>query len=174
MTIKRDETDIAHGLWGTPMPIDSGKHDIAVSAPNHQEWRKTIAVVGDGAKVSVEVPGLLPMQGAEPAAQVEQKPGPAGTELRAAPTTQLVSAPSSSRKTWAVVTAGLGVVGLGVGTAMVVIAEKKRSEADPYCNSNSNSNGDCNNVIGTMPSLLRRSSAIGRTSPLVSGSSDWG
>ena len=55
--VKRDGTQVGHASWGTPVPIDPGAHEVAVTAPGKKAWtsRVTVAV---GASVKVAVPLL--------------------------------------------------------------------------------------------------------------------
>jgi hypothetical protein len=139
MTVKRDDSEIGQSLWGTAMPIDAGKHVIVASAPGRLDWSKSISIAGERATVEVVVPALAV------APAMAQKRQSITVPMSSGPADQVNSSGSSSSKTWALVSAGLGVVGLGVGTAMVAVAEKKHSEAAPYC-----PNGkDCNDTRGT-------------------------
>jgi hypothetical protein len=139
MTVKRDDSDIGQSLWGMPMPIDAGMHIIVASAPGRIDWSKSLEVKGEGAKVEIEVPALI----AAPAAG-EQKPQPMTRAISNGPTVHVNVSSTSSQKAWAIMSAGLGVVGLSVGTTLVVLAEKKHSGSDPYCNGS-----DCWDTRGT-------------------------
>ncbi len=46
------------GSWGTPIPVDAGKHLIEVKAPTRQTWNREVVVVADGVSLEERVPIL--------------------------------------------------------------------------------------------------------------------
>lgn len=46
-------------LWGQPLPVDPGKHTIAVRAPGRHTWEKTV-VLKEGATETIVIGELLP------------------------------------------------------------------------------------------------------------------
>lgn len=133
-TMHCDDRAIAQSAWGTPMPLDVGKHVCRVSAPGKVEWSKTIDVAGEGTRTVFEVPALaeVPTRTEVSTRANTPEPGIAVT-ASAAQTSQTTAWPHGDQRLWALVSAGVGVVGLGVGTAMVVAAQSKHSKAEPYC-----------------------------------------
>jgi hypothetical protein len=51
---------------GSPLPVDPGKHEVAVAAPGKQTWRRTVEVKSDRQAHEVVVPALTD-EGAAPA-----------------------------------------------------------------------------------------------------------
>jgi hypothetical protein len=60
LEVKRDGETLPKAAWGTGIPVDPGDHEVSAEAPNRARWSKKTAVVGSGAKVTVEVPPLAP------------------------------------------------------------------------------------------------------------------
>lgn len=130
MRLQLDISDLAQDAWGKPIPVDVGTHVIRASAPGRLAWSKTVEVVGEGVTIGVEVPALVVVPRVGPAGRL----GNGSTVApRVEPTSQPAAWPYSSQRVWALVSAGVGVVGLGVGAAMVVAAENKQTRAVDYC-----------------------------------------
>ena len=128
LEVTLDGRKILAALWGTAFPVDRGEHEIAAKAPGHKPWSSKATVTEAGARVSVAVPVLA----AEP---------PSGAEGRA--TAQPLVPPSEptpdrgisgggwprgAAHTLALVSGGLGVVGLGLGTGFGLDASEKKSQ----------------------------------------------
>lgn len=58
LAIVRDGIPMEPGLWGVPLPVDTGAHEIVMTASGKLRFRKTFTVDADGeqAKVTVPVP----------------------------------------------------------------------------------------------------------------------
>jgi serine/threonine-protein kinase len=93
LEVFRDGQKMPEAAWGTPVPVDPGDHTISAAAPGRAEWFTHTKVAG--ARTSVMIPVLPP---AAPAA----------------PTSEASS--WGTQRTLAVIGAGLGVVGIGLGT----------------------------------------------------------
>jgi hypothetical protein len=123
LEVKRDAVNVGRGQWGTPVPVDPGKHVITASAPGKKGWEETIDATGAGKTFSVTVPDLQD-------APVEKKtesvtpPPPAAVVVAEPPP------PSSTQKTIGIVLMGAGVVGLGVGGFFGLQAMSKGSDSD--------------------------------------------
>jgi hypothetical protein len=121
LEIKRDGTSVGQALWGTAIPVDPGSHVIEVSAPGKKPWQATAKVEGDKASVVVTIPPL------------EDAPAPAPASTGEA-TRADVSSAGASRRTLGLVVAGVGVVGLGVGTVFVLKAKSNNDDSLGHCN----------------------------------------
>ncbi|MGE5786544.1 MAG: hypothetical protein ACM3ZE_18245, partial [Myxococcales bacterium] len=130
MTVRCDSVAIDDQQLGTPLPIAPGKHVISVSAPGAVDWSKTVELVGEGEKLEVELPTLKanPSPTRASAPLVQALDASIGAPAQAVP-----AWPHSHQRIWALISAGVGVTGLGVGTAMVIVAESKHNKADPFC-----------------------------------------
>lgn len=137
LIVERDGVPLHATAWGTALPLDPGKHVIEASAPNKQTWVTSVELGKDGGRLEATVPELLdaPLQSvnnAQPATTVTLLPSAPMYQ----PSPDEPAASSSHQKTWALLCAGVGAVGLGVGTGLLISAADKHSQADPYCNAN--------------------------------------
>lgn len=143
LEVKRDGEVLREVQWGSGVPVDPGKHTIAATAPGTKPWQQTVNVSGEGKVVSVDVPTLGPAQAA-PAptpATPSTTPTPASTSTPAADTSTPAPASEPSRplggqKIAAILAAGLGVVGLGVGGYFGSQAISKHNQYAPLCPNN--------------------------------------
>jgi hypothetical protein len=122
--VLRDGIPVDRAVLSTPIPVDPGEHLVIARAPGRKEWSKQIAVGAERDKVEIEVPALPAADAASQAAPV------AGSEPTSA------ASPRSSwsgQKTWALVSGGVGVVGLGVGAVFGVMAGSELSAAKDGC-----------------------------------------
>jgi hypothetical protein len=141
VVVQRDGVVVAPAEWGVAIPVDVGSHAVLANAPGHKPWTSSIDVAGDGALAVVNVPPLepLPLDAANAAA-----PATATDQPRNA----AVVAPSSGPTAWAPqprgthgdgqriagwIIGGLGVVGIGVGTALAVVATNKYQDSLGNC-----------------------------------------
>ncbi|MDC3953903.1 hypothetical protein [Polyangium jinanense] len=56
LTITRDGVAVGEALWGTPMPVDLGKHTIRAIRPDKQAWESVVNVSRNGETVTVPIP----------------------------------------------------------------------------------------------------------------------
>ena len=128
LTITIDGNAIGAPAWGTAVPVDPGEHVIEAVAPGRKLWSKRIEAVASKTE-SVNVPVLEPGPATAP---TQPAYGPSDTP--AAPS----DAPpggedGSGQRTLGYVVAGVGVVGLGVGTVFGLQAISKRGDSDDEC-----------------------------------------
>jgi len=106
--------------WGKPIPIDPEDHTIAASAPGRKAWQGTITGKGDGAILTVFVPKLEVTSKATPAAETKTPP---------------MTLTFGPKRILAAGLGGVGVIGLGVATALAISASNRYDDAS--------SNGHC-------------------------------
>jgi hypothetical protein len=122
LEILRDGEKVVPAEWGLAVPVDPGRHEIVAHAPGRKPWSTTQTLTEPGATVTVTIPEL-PDEATE------------GT-----------SGGMSTGRVLAIATAGVGVVGLGVGTYFAFDAISKKNTylahegaggqcADPTCQS---------------------------------------
>jgi hypothetical protein len=109
MEIALDGEPIPDAVWNTPLPVDPGEHEIVVKVPAHRPWSTRAVVTGVGTRSTVSV-----------LARLADEPGPA-TDLPA-------RASPGATPILAAVAGGLGLVGLGVGTAFGLDAMSHKSQ----------------------------------------------
>lgn len=119
--IRRDGTLLDSGALGTAVPVDPGKHVVEARAKGKKTWTTTVEAGDPSKPVKVEVPALEAATDEKPKA-----PPPAKDEG------------TSGMKIGGLVMAGLGVVGIGVGSYFGVMTYSKWSDAQSRCK-----NGDC-------------------------------
>lgn len=127
--IVRDGLDVGMGSLGVPIAVDPGEHTVQATAPGHERWSATITVGGDADAQTVTIPTLKPAS------------GPIGTQAPGAstgapPPSADASEPEEGLGTnhyLAIVAGGLGVAGLGVGTAFGLVASSQWDDAQSLC-----------------------------------------
>lgn len=130
VVVKRNGQKLEPTLYGTPLPVDPAEYTIEVSAPGYETWSTPIKVEAGGASASVRVPQLLKSKDAPSTAKPavdSAKPLP-----EQAPTSSS-SGSGSTQRTVGLVVAGIGVVGLGVGSFFGVRAISRNSDAETHC-----------------------------------------
>jgi hypothetical protein len=122
LSVRRDGVSVDPAELGTPIPVDPGRHQVEATASGKAPWSTTIEVTGEAASVSVDIPKL------------DEAPGGAPAQS-AAPTATPDSAPphSSIQKPLALGVAGVGLVGLGLGTYFGLSAGSKWDDAKSGC-----------------------------------------
>lgn len=125
--VRRDGTSIGKGVWGQGVPVDPGEHAVEASAPGRKSWRTTVVLAGDGASITVTVPLLAAEQEATPA-PVEPPKGPKPPTAPPEDATR-----GSGQRTAGLVTAGVGLVSLGVAGVFAMQTRSKVSDAEAWC-----------------------------------------
>jgi hypothetical protein len=129
LEIRRDGVPVQQAELGSPIPVDPGEHVIEAVAPGKQPWSSKVQVGGDAAKVSVDIPKLL--------AASSDTPPPVASP--AATTTTVSTPPADKPSSWSgqhtagVITAGVGVIGVGIGSFFGLRASSKFSDAKDAC-----------------------------------------
>ncbi|WP_437475993.1 hypothetical protein WME75_25355 [Sorangium sp. So ce1014] len=135
LAITRDGVPLGQAQWGASVPVDTGEHEIAVTAPGRKPWREAAVVRADGESVSVAIPAL---GRDEPAALPE---GPRAAPEAPAPPRRppgardVPPARGRAQRLAGLAVGGAGAVGIGVGAifglrALVKLGE---SNADGHC-----------------------------------------
>ena len=122
LEVRRDGRVLARPEWGVPIPVDPGPRRIEASAPGRKGWSTTVDIVS-GERTSVTIPLLEPAPVDAPVAppvahaNVERPPPSTGGTQRLA----------------GIAVAGVGVVGLIVGTTAGLVAKSKNDDALTHC-----------------------------------------
>ena len=101
LRVERDGTEIGEAQWGFPVPVDPGPHRVRAFGAGVGEWSLDIDIPSDGAVHQVEIPGA------------ESDSGSLGM----------------SNRTWALASAGVGVVGLATGSYFALRAISQNNAA---------------------------------------------
>ena len=134
LEVRRNGELLGSVLWGNAIPVDPGSSPIEASAPGKKRW-STVTTVGPNAVVvSVTVP---PLEADAP------PPAPPAADVAAAPAVSPVApgadaavGSGSTQRTLGLVSAGAGLVGIGVGTFFGLRSFSKHSEYVGHCNGN--------------------------------------
>lgn len=131
--VRRDGVLVAPASWGTPLPLDAGKHTIEATAPGHQRFTITVTTTDDGTISRVMVAKLA----SSPAAAGERINDEHTTTDTILPDSRIpvatASAETSNQRIWGYVVGGAGLVGLGVGTVAGLVAIRKNNAATSVC-----------------------------------------
>ncbi len=123
--LKRDGATLTDGELGVAIPVDPGEHVIVARAPGYREWIMKVVVKEKTQAVMVPELEKEPMTSAPPMTIVgptpEQQPPPSFFT-----TPRIIG----------VAAAGVGVVGLGVGTILGLTAKSKYDDAKTSCGGN--------------------------------------
>jgi hypothetical protein len=139
LQVTRDGVAVGETQWGSAMPVDPGKHEITVSAPGRETYTDTVTV-SEGAAATVKVPALEPAP--ESAAPPTQNLPLDETRAAGTPPPQPASPPpdqpapeeASSGPGGLVIGLGVvGVVGLGAGTVLGLMAKSKYDDSKEHC-----------------------------------------
>ena len=143
--ITRDGETLPASVIGSDLPVDPGEHEVGAHAPGFKPWSTKVTVSGEGTTSRVSIPPLEREPTATPT------PPPTTETPAATPATDATSAspPSHALAITGLVTAGVGVVGLGLGTYFGLTAESKWHQA----NRNGNACADA-----ACPSLTQQAS----------------
>jgi serine/threonine-protein kinase len=130
LSIQRDRVVVGRALWGTATPVDPGAHSLSATAPGRKPWTQKVVVPADGSTTILNVPELEPSPSAptststptgESRPPLTAEPGPAADDGWV------------SRRWPVLVAAGVGVVGIGVGTAFGLKSKQNHDDAEEYC-----------------------------------------
>ncbi|WP_437661485.1 hypothetical protein [Sorangium sp. So ce1182] len=128
MDLTRDGVPVGRALWGTAVPLDPGEHRVAAVAPGHKPWEAKVAIDKPGV-VSVTVPVLESAPASSSGAGVAPKAAVAPPPVEPPATDVPPPQGGSIRKPIGMIGVGLGVVGLGVSTALGFVARSTFDEA---------------------------------------------
>ncbi|AKU94700.1 hypothetical protein AKJ09_01364 [Labilithrix luteola] len=121
--VRRDGVLVSSASWGTPLPLDAGRHTIEATAAGRQPFTTTVTTTDDGVVSRVTIPKLAV--------------APAEADTREVPAEKASIASSqasqSNQKTWGYVVGGVGLVGLAVGTVAGLVAIEKNADATRVC-----------------------------------------
>ncbi len=146
LKVVRDGIEIGEPQWGSPMPVDTGGHEVLVSAPGYKTWSKEVEVVADGAKLSVKVPELEPDK---------ETPKPLAPTATAAPALPTVPPAPDWQKPVGLSAMAFGGIGLSAGAILGILAVSRKNA--------SNQEGRCDPTtnICNDEGLALRSEAVG-------------
>lgn len=130
--VKRDGVPVPPAAWGKPIHVDPGQHTVTAWAPGRRPLLKTVDLRGDAAAGSVVISAI----------DMDPSSGSEAARSSAAPNASAASNASEggggfgTQRKIAVVTGGLGLAALGVGTAFGITAAGAKSDSEAHCQGN--------------------------------------
>lgn len=122
--VTRDGTEVGNAQWGTPVPLDPGKHEVTATATGKAMFRTTVKLAAAGKTETVTVQFDSPGAGAE----TPEAPPPPD------------AGPATKRRSTAMMVTGIGLLSLGAIAGVsggVIIGVCRSGNAPPECNKNS-------------------------------------
>jgi hypothetical protein len=117
LAIRVDGEPLAIAGETTELIVDPGTHELLASAPGYVESRISVTAPAPGLTTLVSVPPLTPL------ASVTSAPSDGASRF-------------SSRQIAAMITGGIGVVGVVVGSVFGLSSRAKHEQSDRYCSGN--------------------------------------
>lgn len=115
LAIQRDGSVLDKALWGEAVPVDPGEHTVVATAPGKQRWESKGAARPSSLRLEVTVPMLQ---------DAAEAPASAATSASSeAPSTRRSLVP-------AFVVGGVGVIGVGLGVALLAASSGAREGAE--------------------------------------------
>jgi hypothetical protein len=126
LVVKRDGAELAPAAWGTSIPVDPGAHEVSALAPGRVAWSKQVTTETPGQTTTVDVPdlGVVEAPAPSPPPVVPQESPPAVLD------TPPPAPAGRTRRLVGWVIGGAGVVGIGVGGILGLVAKSKYSAAE--------------------------------------------
>lgn len=131
LVVKRGEGIVDEAVWGSPLPVDPGKHFIQATAPGKWPYAIEVQTPGPGKAITVEIPPLADTPAASTPAVAMGGPAPGAPP---APLDSATSDSAGTRRTVAFVAGGVGLAGVVVGSIFGLSARSQWTEAqDKHC-----------------------------------------
>jgi hypothetical protein len=124
LEVTQDGTRVDPATFGKPVPVDPGDHVVEVSAPGKARWKKAYTIGPGAAQQTISVPTLAAPNAGPMTAEAATSAPPAEPSRPGLTDLQLAG----------LVTAGVGVVGIVVGSVSGLDAMRKQHDTDPQCN----------------------------------------
>jgi serine/threonine-protein kinase len=138
MQVSRDGVAVGEVQWGSALPVDPGKREVTVTAPGRRTFTDAVTV-NEGMAATIKVPALQPApEGATapaaPATAPVASAPPPGTASTLPPADRPPPEEASSGPGPLVIGLGVvGVVGLGAGTVLGLMAKSKYDDSKEHC-----------------------------------------
>lgn len=121
LVIRLDGEPLAISSEPTELIVDPGAHELQASAPGYVESRISVTAPEPGLTTLVSVPPLTPLSSVTSASSDDGRAAPSRV---------------SGRQIAAMITGGIGVVGVVVGSVFGLSSRAKHEQSDRYCSGN--------------------------------------
>ena len=136
LEIRRDGTVVGPAELGATIPADSGPHTVEASAPGRLSWSTTVDVGDHAATATAVVPELAPVPPPPTVAEASH-PSTSGSRIVASSTASSEGdRPRHGgrvQRVLAIVSGGIGVAGIGVGTYFGLTSISKHNLVSGEC-----------------------------------------
>jgi hypothetical protein len=129
LSIKRDGLDVPAAVWGVAIPVDPGTHEIRADAAGFESWTKSLSATSAAQTTTVEVPELH-RSPVTPSVVADGPPPPGAATNSSGSASALTNAPSNdedhpgkTQRTIGLFVGGAGVVTMGVGGVLALLAK---------------------------------------------------
>jgi len=153
LEVQLDGTKVGRPALGVALPVDPGSHEIIVSAPGKNPWKSSIEIPEGPGQQSVSIPIL------------SDAPVESTAEASAAQPQDNGKKSGSTQRYVAYGTAGLGLVGLGLGAGFGLDALGKFSSS----NKNGCDGNDCNTEGANLRDTARKSGDVSTVAFIAGG-----
>jgi hypothetical protein len=170
LEIKQDGDLVGKAIWGSPVPVDPGEHAVTAAAPGMKPWKGSVQVAAGAGIARIEIPPLEaePAPATPPAAAAAPAAGTATVPVDEGAVPHDSSRGNLQRILgWS--TAGLGLVGIGVGVAFELKRSSKLSERDGLCPDDMCDNPNDPARIASLTDQARTASTIGAVGFIAGG-----
>ena len=134
LEVKRDGVVVGASSYGVSIPVDPGPHVVDATAPGHKKWSTVVQVGAKKDQVAVTLPTLE----TDPDAAIATTAVGAAPPVAPPPTQNQQSEPvdesrGKNQRIVGIAVAGVGVVGLAVGSVFGLVAIGKKGDTTSNC-----------------------------------------
>lgn len=120
ITVLLDDRPLGSASLGTPLPVDPGEHTVTARAPGRRPFTTTITVAGGAGTDTLEIPALTSDESGSVGPLRTSRDATSGSD-------------GATQRALGWVVGGVGVVGIGVGSAFGLRARSQQKDADAFC-----------------------------------------
>ena len=153
LEVQLDGTKVGRPALGVALPVDPGTHEITVNAPGKKPWQSSIEIPDGPGQQSVSIPVL------------SDAPAEAGAATTTADVQDSERKGGKTQRYVAYGTAGLGLVGIGLGAGFGLSALGKFSSS----NKNGCDENNCNTEGANLRDAARTSGDISTVAFIAGG-----
>ena len=133
LEIRRDGEVVGKAAWGVAVPVDGGKHRVEATAPGRVTWSTSVSLNSENSLETVTVPTLSAAPAALARTAHSTDKGAKTTPVPGEATEPVTLTPL---RIAGIVTAGVGLVGVSIGTYYGVSAMSGAADTDDDCPNN--------------------------------------
>ncbi len=169
LEVKRDGIVVGASSYGVPIPVDPGPHVIDATAPGHKKWSNVIQVGAKKDQIAVTLPPLEVDPNATAGAAIvatTPTPTPPPEQNQNQPSEPVDKSRGKTQRIVGIAVAGVGVVGVAVGSIFGLVAIGKKGDTSSNCNSDLSR---CNSAGVDAMSSARSSATISTVGFIAGG-----